>query len=99
MTPIYKLYPSNHSDFTYVEALPESKTKVNGTIVRNIQKDEKVIIILCHSRGKPNVKSFFSTNHPRTILDFAMEFDATTVKDECWAMITKIVDTSKEAKP
>ena len=87
---VYKLYPPNHSDFTYVEVLPESITKVNGTIVRNIQENYKVIIILCHSKRKPSVKSFFSANHPRTVLGFSMEFDATRVKDECWAMSTKI---------
>jgi hypothetical protein len=93
---IYKLYPRNHSDFTYVEALPESITKVKGTIVRNIQKNYKVIIILWHSKRKPSVKSFFSANHPRTVIGFGMEFDATRVKDECWAMSTKVVDAEKQ---
>jgi hypothetical protein len=93
---IYKLYPSNYSDFTYVEALPESVTKVNGTIVRNIEKNYKVIIILWHSKRKPSVKSFFSINRPRTVLGFGMEFDATRVEDECWAMSTKIVDAEKQ---
>jgi len=93
---ICKLYPPNYSDWTYVEPLPESRTKVNGTIVRNTEKGYKVIMILSRSKRKPCVKSFFTTNHPRIVLGFGMEFDATKLDDECWVISAKIVEMKIE---
>lgn len=91
MTKVRPLYPRNNSlHYINVEPIPKSKEKINGTIVKNIDKDK--VILLTISEKKPRIPTFFKEWQPRLVLRYKDEFDATDVKSPMWAMIANVVD-------
>lgn len=93
---IRKLYQPNSTDrWTYVEPIPESRTRVDGSVVRNTDRNK--VVLITPSERKPRVSTFFKEGQPRAVLRFKQEFDLTRVHMSMWAMLAIVHDYSKIA--
>lgn len=89
-----KLYQPNNTDtWTYVEPIPESRTRVDGSIVQNNERNQVILIMI--SERKPRISRFFKEWQPRAVLLFKQEYDLTNVTVPMWAMLAIAHDYGK----
>lgn len=85
------VYAQNSSVNYYVKPISNSRTQVNGSIVRNIQQDR--VILLTISMKKPSITQFFPMKtrlNPCLVLGYKEEYDLTNVRTPpIWIMLAE----------